>query len=257
MANNDIPQFPEVPDLVDILGIDKDTFLRADEYLGIQGMLNSEDIDNTIDTWFDPLVEYGWRDDAANAAANENMGRRNLAANVHQPGQESLVVRNPVAGYKPGDYLSSAPSRFDQDPAYVEVPTATTNPLRPRTVAASYNKREKTLTVMFFDGTLYNYYLVTPEEWDGFKLATDKQGRASKGQYIKDTLDKKSRGFADVTALPEDVRSLARSLARAAQMSAAKEKGWKPPTVVKRAARQSKKPKPITPTFGGKGKIRY
>lgn len=59
-----------------------------------------------------------------------------------------------------------------------EVPTSTTNPARPRTVAAGYNHRSQTLTVVFRDGTWWNYYHVSAMIWKNFKNAY------SKGWYL-------------------------------------------------------------------------
>jgi len=70
------------------------------------------------------------------------------------------------------------------------VPTSTTNPKRPRTVAAGYDDHREVLTVVFRDGTFYNYYQVSPEEWDAFKA------QYSKGANIASVLDGKPRGTA-------------------------------------------------------------
>ena len=56
------------------------------------------------------------------------------------------------------------------------VPTSTSNPERPRTVAAGYDAQEQKITVVFRDGTFYNYYEVSPTEWTQFK------SRVSKGK---------------------------------------------------------------------------
>jgi hypothetical protein len=70
------------------------------------------------------------------------------------------------------------------------VPTSTTNPQRPRTVAAGYDEGRNVLTVVFRDGTFYNYYSVDPNEWAQFKASY------SKGEYIMAVLDGKPRGTA-------------------------------------------------------------
>lgn len=70
------------------------------------------------------------------------------------------------------------------------VPTSTTNPERPRTVAAGYDDRRSVLTVVFRDGTFYNYYDVNENEWAQFKA------EHSKGRYIMAVLDNKPRGTA-------------------------------------------------------------
>src|SRR4051794_16698049 len=98
------------------------------------------------------------------------------------------------------------------------VPTSTTNPKKPRTVAAGYLPRTKTLSVIFRDGTLYNYYEVSTLEWGNFKRAR------SKGRFILAYLDQKPRGFPD-----EGPMSLfARASLEAIRASQAQAKGFQP-----------------------------
>lgn len=80
------------------------------------------------------------------------------------------------------------------------VPTSSTNPERPRTVAAGYDEDEEKLTVMFRDGTLYNYYEVDESEWQAFKA------NRSKGAIIYRLLDFKPRGYADDSSLSRGAR---------------------------------------------------
>lgn len=74
------------------------------------------------------------------------------------------------------------------------IPTSTTNPQRPRTLSAGYEivvgDQTGKLTVMFRDGTMYNYYQVPPNIWSAFKEAP------SKGEFIRKELDSYPRGFA-------------------------------------------------------------
>jgi hypothetical protein len=93
------------------------------------------------------------------------------------------------------------------------VPTSSKNPARPRTVAAGYDKVRGVLTVVFRDGTFYNYYEVTPTEWQNFKK------RVSKGQYIYKYLDFKPRGPANVRSIPAGVRKEFYRYARISQTS--------------------------------------
>jgi hypothetical protein len=81
-----------------------------------------------------------------------------------------------------------------ESPAPISIrPTSSSNPKRPRTVAAGYDPARKVLTVVFRDGTFYNYYDVGPQMWASFR------GTWSKGWYIKRWLDKKPRGMADMS----------------------------------------------------------
>lgn len=89
----------------------------------------------------------------------------------------------------------------DTSPAELTlVPTSSSNPDRPRTVAAGYDEDEEKLTVMFRDGTLYNYYEVDPSEWAAFKA------NRSKGAVIYRMLDFKPRGYADDSSLSKGAR---------------------------------------------------
>jgi hypothetical protein len=92
------------------------------------------------------------------------------------------------------------------------VPTSSSNPARPRTVAAGYDKVREVLTVVFRDGTFYNYYEVRPTEWQDFKR------RVSKGQYIYQYLDFKPRGPANVRSIPAAARKTLYGLARLNQL---------------------------------------
>lgn len=96
--------------------------------------------------------------------------------------------------------------------ALTEVPTSSVNPQRPRTVAAGYDKHRKTLTVVFRDGTFYNYYEVTNLQWQNFKKAY------SKGEYILAYLDSHPRGIADVSHLTGGQRETLYRLARTGQI---------------------------------------
>jgi hypothetical protein len=84
------------------------------------------------------------------------------------------------------DPLAPADLFSGNNAGYVDIPTSTTNVRRPRTVAAGYapdrlSKGRGILTVVFRDGTVWNYYGkdgsgVTPGEWLNFK------GSISKGK---------------------------------------------------------------------------
>lgn len=101
----------------------------------------------------------------------------------------------------------------DESPADLTVvPTSTINPDRPRTVAAGYDKNESKITVVFRDGTFYNYYHVSPAEWQAFKA------RVSKGRYIYSYLDSKPRGPADVAGISATARRAFYKIARASQV---------------------------------------
>lgn len=118
---------------------------------------------------------------------------------------ELLVPGEKGAEFAQGD-VSDAPAPLSL------VPTSTSNPERPRTVAAGYDRSRSVLTVVFRDGTYYNYYDVDTTEWQDFKR------RVSKGKYIYQYLDYKPRGPASVSALPSYARSALYKFTRAMQL---------------------------------------
>ena len=100
----------------------------------------------------------------------------------------------------------------DAPAALTVVPTSTSNPQRPRTVAAGYDQDRGVITVVFRDGTFYNYYEVTPTQWQQFK------SRVSKGKYIYQELDFHPRGPASVTQLSVTARKALYKFARGHQI---------------------------------------
>lgn len=94
------------------------------------------------------------------------------------------------------------------------IPTSTTNPRRPRTLAAGYDKKLQTLTVLFRDNNngagpvLYNYYDVDNLTWANFKRAR------SKGRFIKAYLDDHDRGYPTEAAISKFGRDFLGSVAR-------------------------------------------
>lgn len=93
------------------------------------------------------------------------------------------------------------------------VPTSTINPERPRTVAAGYAPKRKVLTVVFRDGTFYNYYDVDDNTWNAFKQAQ------SKGRFIASVLDYQPRGTASVPKSQTYAREQVYRIARTGQLT--------------------------------------
>lgn len=145
----------------------------------------------------------------------EQFGEQYIEKNIDPRGMRANInTQDPAYAISPEDDAAYSPAGYS-GPGLYEVPTKTSNPDRPRTVAAAYNPERSVLTVMFRDSTLYNYYDVELEEWLTFRELE------SKWQYIKDVLDYKPRGPASVTDLPADMRAEAYTLARAAQIQKA------------------------------------
>jgi KTSC domain len=114
------------------------------------------------------------------------------------------------------DNLSVKPvtSGRDREPAPISlVPTSTTDPERPRTVAAGYDSKREVLTVVFRDGTFYNYYDVDPSTWDAFK------SEQSKGQFIAYYLDAKPRGTANMKKTAIAAREQLYRISRTGQLA--------------------------------------
>jgi hypothetical protein len=123
---------------------------------------------------------------------------------------------------------------YDASPVpLTDLPTSSTNAMRPRTVAAGYlpyvgtrrNPREQQkgkMTVMFRDGTLYNYYEVTPDEWLGFKDSISKGrpwlNKANKFQGADGKFIGKPRGPADITLVDDTIRQQIYLIGRTAQV---------------------------------------
>lgn len=105
--------------------------------------------------------------------------------------------------------------RIDPDPALAPSKltlkgTSTTDPSKPRTVAAGYDPRTQIMTVVFRDGTWWNYYDVPEDIWAGFEQAH------SKGEYLKESgLDNwDSMGPANMGALRPNQRAMLNWVAR-------------------------------------------
>jgi len=130
--------------------------------------------------------------------------------------------------YDPDDYgqLEDA----EAPAALTSVPTSSTNVRRPRTVAAGYDPQRKVLTVMFRDGTLYNYYNVEPGTWKLFDNSYSKGpllNLYNKGQYDPGVLlvTPHQYGPADTSNVSSDVLATIYRVARSSQFRYASNKG--------------------------------
>lgn len=152
---------------------------------------------------YDPVVDkrFSTEDIHGNEIGGYDADEEPLESEKGTPGYNALKLANV--------------SSVGKWPAPItEVPTSTTNPHRPRTVAAGYDAARKVLTVVFRDGTIYNYYGVGGLEWGRF-LSTE-----SKGVFIYRFLNNKVRGLADSTSMPpQDQENLYR-VARTSQVLA-------------------------------------
>jgi len=111
--------------------------------------------------------------------------------------------------------------------ALADIPTSTTNWRRPRTVAAGYDYNQDTdtgvLTVVFRDGTFYNYYDVPPSVWIEFHDSFSKGpmlNRKTKngGQAIDGKLLSYKHGPADMSNLSPTAQEFLYKIARTSQI---------------------------------------
>jgi hypothetical protein len=117
-----------------------------------------------------------------------------------------------------------------QTPAQGEydVPTSTSNFKRPRTLAAGYDPNTETVTVVFRDGTFYNYYGISKGTWQNFRASYSKgpflNGGNSENKKVG-TLDGtflrecSARGEADLSQMGEEAKNFFVAVARSAQIS--------------------------------------
>jgi hypothetical protein len=132
------------------------------------------------------------------------------------------------AYYRPRDLVNPAKNQEVPDSldsvAFTEsdIPTSSSNYSRPRTIAAGYDEQRQTMTVVFRDGTFYNYYQVTPGEWQGFKASVSKGNpwlnKAGRRQGSDGLFLSKPRGLADVSSINPQIRELLYKVVRTSQI---------------------------------------
>lgn len=171
------------------------TNIFGDEFTGVPVTATKAEFRNISDAWLDndQSMDYYNPTEYNNLAGDPYSMDTQLSRQFYEVVELTGDLR--VPGY------AGPQNEEDSSPAPLTlVPTSTTNPQRPRTVAAGYDEEEEKLTVMFRDGTLYNYYEVDPSEWSAFKA------NRSKGAVIYRMLDFKPRGYADSSDMSESAR---------------------------------------------------
>ncbi len=126
--------------------------------------------------------------------------------------------------YGGGDYDGiQTPAQGEYD-----IPTSTSNFKRPRTLAAGYDASTETVTVVFRDGTFYNYYGISSGTWKTFRESYSKGPLLNGGDTPnkkKGTLDGlllrecSARGEADLSQMGEEAKNFFVTVARSAQIS--------------------------------------
>jgi hypothetical protein len=131
--------------------------------------------------------------------------------------------------YNPVEY-----DEIEGDPeapaALTDIPTSSTNVRRPRTVAAGYDEQRQVLTVMFRDGTLFNFYNVDAGTWKTFHNSYSKGPMLNlwnKGTYSPGALltSPHSYGPADTSNVSPEVLAGIYRVARSSQFRYASNKG--------------------------------
>ena len=88
--------------------------------------------------------------------------------------------------------------------------TTSSNPKKPRTIRAGYDQKTQTLTVVFRDGTWWDYRGVPKNMWETFKAAE------SKGRYLResglDTWD--DMGPSDIGGMSAGRRALLNDISK-------------------------------------------
>lgn len=134
-----------------------------------------------------------------------------------------------------------------------DIPTSSLNAARPRTVAAGYDESRRVLTVVFRDGTVWNYFNVTPGQWQNFHASVSK-GRP----WLNDQLFGRGEP-ADMTSLNPAIYAQVYNAARRAQVQYRSIRQYKGPkgTSVSRVGKSAvgkarRSVKGINPSKGGK-----
>ena len=151
--------------------------------------------------------------------------------NSKYAGQYNPVEYDSVEGETDENGVLIDPNASPEAPApLTDVPTSSTNVRRPRTVAAGYDEQRQVLTVMFRDGTLFNFYNVDAGTWKTFHNSYSKGPMLnlwSKGTYSPGALltSPHSYGPADTSNVSPEVLAGIYRVARASQFRYASNKG--------------------------------
>lgn len=142
--------------------------------------------------------------------------------------------------YTSGDYTGTGRLQAENAVVLTDIPTSSTNFRRPRTVAAGYDPENRIVTVIFRDGTAWNYYGVPEDAWIKFHQSITKgpfinNAQTNKGRGPGDLLTYNGHGPADVSQLSPKAQQEFYRISRASQIvSRDKSTG---------AAKQNKRPK--------------
>jgi hypothetical protein len=105
-----------------------------------------------------------------NVSSDLRTSKGKFAQSVYDSQTPNFYSPSNSPTFKEDEHPDDTSAAFNQ----LEVPTSSTNYSRPRTVAAGYDPERQTMTVVFRDGTFYNYYQVTANEWAAFHSSYSK-----------------------------------------------------------------------------------
>lgn len=158
---------------------------------------------------------------------------RSLGANRGYTKYENLsqAYMQAQGEYGPGTYANLAEDPRDGVAPMVvltDIPTSSTNYSRPRTIAAGYDPDTRTMTVVFRDGTFYNYYEVTLGEWLNFSASYSKGrpwlnrgfpgSKNPNSQRMDGLFIGKPRGVANMDSVSPALREKLATVARSQQI---------------------------------------
>lgn len=154
---------------------------------------------------------------AAGRVFNDQLSALDVKTGLQSSGEYYWGEQKGYGTQEEVDGLDSLPTFVEYD-----IPTSSTNYSRPRTVAAGYDPSKETLTVVFRDGTVYNYYQITSQEWLAFYASFSKgkhwlNAKNSNQSYDGVFLDR-PRGDADVANLDPRILEAVYRVARTAQI---------------------------------------
>lgn len=157
-----------------------------------------------------------------NQESIDNFGSKRYLQYMDPATPSTYTFQGEGSGLQYGEYDGvQTPAQGEYD-----IPTSTTNFKRPRTLAAGYDPNNQVVTVVFRDGTFYNYYGIQSGTWNIFKneyskgplLNGGKTGGKGKqdGLLLRECTD---RGEADLSQLGEEARDFFVTVARSAQIA--------------------------------------
>jgi hypothetical protein len=157
----------------------------------------------------------------------------NIETSYQGAGQwwKDLDGRENAADQNMSEYEGSTDGTAFQKGMQYDVPTSSTNYSRPRTVAAAYDSKNQVMTVVFRDGTFYNYYEVSESEWNAFHASYSKgrpwlnkraKNPKAGAQAVDGLFLSKPRGVASPDSIPAEIQEQLYRVARTQQILTAR-----------------------------------